>query len=220
MNNWIWFDLDDTLHDFSDASRRATTDVLMMLGKEADLPISLVEVNYKAMLKAQNEKAFTDGKKSHEYRHERFMAAISGSTLGRDLMQQAVQNSVTRYEDLFMSGLQLKPHAREVLHELIERGYSLCILEISPYFKYVFTSGALGLSKKNGMIDLVLRKVQALPFDVIMVGDSLDRDVKPALKSNLTAVWFNENKLSKDLHCSEIHSLGDLLEVINRKNAI
>ena len=231
---WIWFDLDDTLHDFTSASGVATNTVLRMLSEKALILLDVVEANYKEVLRIQSQASFTDGRTSHEYRYERFMAAIKTSSLNGDILHEIVSHAVNQYEMIFMAGLKLKPHAVELLRQLVDKCYSLAILTDAPhdaqtrvikqlgigtYFDHIFTSGSLGVSKQGGMMQKVLQQLAVRPEFVVMVGDSLERDIIPALNSKLEAFWFNEGLLPNTLSCKEFRSLGAFLNTMEKTNA-
>ena len=227
---WIWFDLDDTLHDFSGAAEKATAHVMLLLAERSGLPLEIIKQNYRAILKEHSSHSFVDGRMSHEYRAERFSVSIAGHTLCKDGVGQLIELAVNDYERLYMGNLSIKPHASKVLRQLTNQGYSLALLTDAPadaqhrvieklglneFFQHIFTSGEMGVAKQTGMYKAVLERLSAKAENVRNVGDSLERDVIPALAAHIKPVWFNEKKQPNVYGYDEIESLNQLFNVIN-----
>ena len=73
---------------------------------------------------------------------------------------------------------------------------------LSPFIAGYFCKANLGIGK--GTPDFFHRVVGALNVDsksVIMVGDSYDKDIEPAIKAGIQAIWFNpEGKVIQVSH--------------------
>lgn len=203
---WVWFDLDDTLHDFTSAAGKAGSYALQRLAEGTGQSLDTVKNNYRAILAKHNLLCFADGRSSHEYRTERFLAAL-GETATVSNCSALIEEVLESYETLYMSALALKQGARETLQKLRDNKYKLAILTDAPedaqsrvierlnigdFFDAIFTSGRLMISKKNGMCRCVLDNLNAAPSNVVMIGDSIEKDIEPALAAKIGAIWFNE----------------------------
>lgn len=74
---WIGIDLDDTLHEIRRASSAASSKVLEAIHEKFDTPFASLNAQYSEILRASTSNAFSDGRSSHEYRRERFLAVAS-----------------------------------------------------------------------------------------------------------------------------------------------
>lgn len=65
---------------------------------------------------------------------------------------------------------------------------------LSEYIESIFCRENLGMGKTDsGYYATITEKLNVSPEQITMVGDSLERDVQPALKAGLKALWFNSN---------------------------
>lgn len=228
---WIWFDLDDTLHDFGAAARKATTEVFALLSSETGLSLAEVKENYREALQKHNAIEFADGRSSHDYRSERFLGAIGLSSIDEEPTRGLIEEALSIYERVFMEGLQLKPFAHETLRALKEQGLSLAILTDAPtdaqdrvirklgidgYFTSIFTSGSMRASKRNGLFGKALDRLKARNDQIVMVGNSTASDIAPALAAGIEAIWFNDLKAPNEKDYREIQSLDALIGELGR----
>ena len=89
---------------------------------------------------------------------------------------------------------------------------------LSQYIDGYFCKASIGLSKyDSGFYPAIIAKLGVKPQDVTMVGDTLARDIYPALEAGLQAIWLNSSgkKLSEsDLaNVVQIQYLSELLEM-------
>lgn len=125
---------------------------------------------------------------------------------------------------------RLFPEAIAVLQTL-RRSYKLALLtngapdmqqekikyfQLAPYFEVIVVSGEVGAGKPQPAIfHTVLKRLEVAPQDAVMVGDSLERDIKGAYQSGLRGIWVNRNGLPcepeyKAYVYAEITSLDEL----------
>ena len=81
---------------------------------------------------------------------------------------------------------------------------------------YVFHSAGLGWNKPNqGFFKAIQRETQVPPEQIVMVGDGLTNDIKPALEAGWHAVWcVDERQADTDVTVPQIISLTELRDVI------
>ncbi|KAH4218381.1 hypothetical protein HBI06_201480 [Parastagonospora nodorum] len=229
---WFFFDLDDTLHSFRRASSLATTSTLsLILIHHTHLNLSDLQTSYTRILASRTKSAFADGKTSHEYRAERFRMLLAEHGVQDDA--QLMEALLECYEKTLMQNLEAKEGAVALLHAIKARGKKIAVVTEGPqdaqertvealglgrFVDYLATTNALGVAKVDGMFGRVLEKVGVRGEDVVVVGDSWDRDIVPARKIGLTCVWFNsqsekENNVREEgvIH---IRSLKDLEDII------
>ncbi|MEZ9764278.1 HAD family hydrolase [Vibrio splendidus] len=87
---------------------------------------------------------------------------------------------------------------------------------LSQYISDYFCKASIGFSKfEPEFYPVIISKLGVKPQDITMVGDSLDKDIYPALKVGLHAVWLNSEGSelqSEHLDIVQVQSLSELLE--------
>ncbi|MCS7220215.1 MAG: HAD family hydrolase [Anaerolineae bacterium] len=159
--------------------------------------------------------------------------------LGRDLIQQAV--------DVFFAPEReqrvLLPGARETLATLHERGYRLGVISnatsdhliqgeidrlgLRPYLALVLTSAAVTWRKPRPEIfQLALARLDVLGYEAVMVGDSLEMDVKGAQDAQMWAIWAdivpnpeNDPWRGSVVPDAIIHELPEVVPIIEKWSA-
>lgn len=221
---WVWFDLDDTLHDFSSAASKAINAVQQKLAERTKISLDEININYRAILKKHNLLSFADGRTSREYRTERFMGAL-GEAANSEVAKALIEEVLIDYETIYTNNLKLKHGANDILQWLRDKDYALAILTEAPedaqsrvieklnigkFFRNIFTSGKLMVSKKNGMYQKVLQQTEANPSNIIMIGDTIEKDIEPAMAAGIKAIWFNEKQTPNENGYKTISSLPQL----------
>lgn len=210
--SWFGFDLDDTLHEFSKASGAALRPVFTIIADTYRNDISLAELKprYSQVLKASTQNAFTDGKKSTEYRKERFRVLLNSFQLPHS--DDFLGTLAAAYKSALGRQLELKPGALELLRYLKEIGKSVIIitegpkdaqewtlheLGLEPYVDVVVTSNEIGKSKFEGLIAEVLRIHHISVKDMVYIGDNETRDIIPTVQEGIMAIHYNEQEESR-----------------------
>lgn len=228
---WIGFDLDDTLHDFRGATSKTTEEVLCIICESyrhhEDIRLEDLRVAYSRILREKTAGAFTDGKTSHEYRAERFSALLRQAGLPED--SNFIQSLVSAYEDRLSKYLAIKDGAAELLHRIRDKGKKIMIITEGPqdaqertveqllegHFDTLVTTNKFGLSKVDGLFSVVLEQYEISPSQMVYIGDSLARDVQPALKAGMFAVHFDEKNSQSTIRAScTIDCLLDLVTML------
>jgi len=88
-------------------------------------------------------------------------------------------------------------------------------VDLDQYITGYFCKANLGVEKGNSIFfKTILEKLKLHPRDVTMVGDSLSRDIEPALKLGLNVVWFCKNEPnSTNTNIQVISKLSELCEL-------
>ncbi|KFZ39178.1 hypothetical protein HR45_01940 [Shewanella mangrovi] len=72
---------------------------------------------------------------------------------------------------------------------------------LSPYIAGYFCKANLGIGKGTpAFFHKILDILDVEPQAVIMVGDSYDNDIEPALHAGINAIWFNPKQIRLDAH--------------------
>lgn len=228
---WFFFDLDDTLHSFRRASSAAVASTLsLILTHHPRLNLPDLQASYNRILHSRTASAFTDGKTSHEYRAERFRTLLADHDVQDDQLMGALLQC---YEQTLMQNLQLKDGVVALLQTIRAKGKLIAVVTEGPqdaqertiealglgrFVDYLATTNGLGLAKVDGMFGRVLEKVGARVEEVIVVGDSWERDVVPAREAGVVCVWLDEQSEKRREEEEEgvlrIRSLKDLEDMI------
>ena len=141
-------------------------------------------------------------------------------------------------DDLYERTKAETARSRKVLTAIKERGLPMVLVSnfygnmpvvlhefcFDGLFLKVVESAVVGIRKPDPRIFLL--GVEALglkPEEVTVVGDSLEKDIVPALEAGCQAVWLrgegwtSTSHKEDSPHCEIIDSLDELLEMINTK---
>jgi putative hydrolase of the HAD superfamily len=211
---WFAFDLDDTLHSYRSASNAAISSTLaLILTQHPNLNSEELRTSYTRILRSGTKAAFVDGRTSHEHRVDRFRLLLGEHGIETD--EDQVKDLLECYESNFTANLELKPGALSLLQVLKAQGKKIVIitegpqdaqertlkaLGLVPFVDYLATTNKLGVSKVDGMFERVLETLQVKAKEIVIVGDSCDRDIAPALSLGIPCIWFNEssNTIKRD----------------------
>ncbi|NVN83406.1 HAD family hydrolase [Vibrio sp. Scap16] len=89
---------------------------------------------------------------------------------------------------------------------------------LSQYIDGYFCKASIGLSKyDSGFYPAIIAKLDIEPQEVTMIGDTLEKDIYPALEAGLQVDWLNNEGAIADTHLPivEVQNLTQLLEFIN-----
>ncbi|KAL8861178.1 MAG: hypothetical protein Q9178_002394 [Gyalolechia marmorata] len=226
---WIGFDLDDTLHEYRRSSGIATNSVLAEISAQHGTPISALQNEYSIILKTKTANAFSDGKTSFDYRRERFTSVLNHFSLLHD--DHFISHLLTLYEANLTASLELKCRALAILSLLKEIGKKIVIitegpqdaqeralraLGINKFIDFLATTTHFGVSKTDNLFPQVLDHLCITPDDMVYIGDSEERDMKPATAAGIFSVHFAETELvSLDTIPPKINTLWKLQYILS-----
>ena len=142
------------------------------------------------------------------------------------LVSPAVESAIAEVWDAQEGEARLIPGVTETLERLVERGYQLALLSNiwTPYYRSVYRliGGFFDLnippelrllSCLEGLVKpapelfrRVLDRAKASPAKTLMVGDSYDKDIRPAIECGMSTLWL--------LHSPD-REIPALVEVLN-----
>ena len=86
-------------------------------------------------------------------------------------------------------------------------------VDLAQYISGYFCKANLGISKGSAAFySSIMNKLNTKPNQAIMVGDTIDKDITPALQAGLNAIWFNLKQAEYQPHqqVKQIHDLREL----------
>jgi len=222
---WILFDADNTLFDFTSASEEAFKALVKDLNLQGD-------DLYKHYEKCNHQcwKELEDGIIDQvELREKRF--AMFFDVLGLSLDALAANKY---YLQQLVVNSQLIPGARALVSDLAEAKYKMGIItnglkevqrprlrkvEMYDQFDVIVVSDEIGFSKPDTrFFDHAFNDIGVVDkSNVVVVGDSLNSDIQGGNNYGLDTIWYNPEKKSNDtLHQPKviIHKLVDLKNFI------
>ena len=123
----------------------------------------------------------------------------------------------------------LTENAYETIKYLYDKGYKIYVITngivelqkprimnsvISPYISDIIVSEEVGASKPNARIfNALLEREKLTSNNVIMIGDSLEKDIKGAHNANIKAIWYNPNCEKCNIDVIPDYQIKDLLEI-------
>lgn len=230
QNQWIAFDLDDTLHSFTHAAAIANSAVLETVSNEhphvgKDTINTVYQGFFKTMLTS-----FSDGRTSREYRMERFLALLQHFGLPDHRAESLAQE----YGCSFEAALIENKNATSTLRSLHKHGINIAVISQAPhdaqqrtlsrlslqkYVDLLITSNQERVSKQDGLFARFLAVTKAIPERTLMIGDSLTHDVYPARAAGLHAALYDPHGLSASSQDYPIvQDLGDVLALYREIN--
>jgi putative hydrolase of the HAD superfamily len=201
---WFGFDLDDTLHEFRQASAHASTHVFQEIhASNNHISVDTLRTTYQNILRSATANAFTDGRSSTEYRRERFGRLLQERGL---VDTPLLERLLEEYRVSLRENLTLKEGALHLLQTLQQLGKKVIVitegpsdaqewsvqeLGIRPYVDVLVTTNEIGLSKVDGLFGNVLEKYNIAVDDIVYFGDNEVRDIQAARAEGMLAVLYN-----------------------------
>jgi putative hydrolase of the HAD superfamily len=225
---WVAFDLDDTLHGFRRASGRAAEAVFAEVERRRGIAADRLRDAYGEILRGAQSAGFTRDRTAREYRVERF-----GALLGRFGLSKQGEPGLDRLLDVYDAALgeelELTEGAAEALSAARWAGLSTMVvsegpadaqaltierLGIAPMVDLLVTSAAERASKSDGLLEVALARAGSGPEEMLYVGDSVERDIAPALALGIATVYVGEDELPDGMEAmrTDLVELGRLLE--------
>lgn len=221
----LFFDVDDTLLDFRAAEREA----LRQLFENEQIELTPEMVQQYKKINQELWREFEDGKRSRDdVLNTRFAAFFK--EYGKEVDGVIFEN---KYRGYLQEGHQLMDGALEIIMELKDH-YDLYIVTngdyatqdkrlrasgLQPLFKQIFVSEDTGYQKPmKEFFDYVFARIPNVsPDQGLIIGDSLNADIKGGLLYGLDTCWMNFDR--KENHTGivptyEIQSLEELHQIL------
>lgn len=225
----IFFDLDHTLWDF-DKNAEETLSELYFTYKLADLGLHSCDIFIETYTK-NNHQLWADyhlGKITKEaLRATRFKKTFVDLGLDEEVIPHQFEDD---YVNICPTKSNLFPHTHETLSYLKQK-YSLHLISngfkesteykvkntnLSPYFDNIIISEVVGVNKPDKAIfEHALSKANAKIELSLMIGDSIEADIRGALNFGMDAIYFNPHftEVPEDVNW-QIHHLEELTRML------
>jgi putative hydrolase of the HAD superfamily len=83
---------------------------------------------------------------------------------------------------------------------------------VDKYFRRVFCQRNTGLGKCEAFYRKIVAELGAAAEDVLMIGDSLEKDIVPAEKAGISALWYNESGKKQGTAKATVTSMAEMLQ--------
>lgn len=200
----IFFDLDHTLWDFEENSKKS----FQFIFKKNNIQLSVDEflkvyspINFDYWKLFREEKitktALRFGRLFDVF--EKLNYKISKELI--NILADDYLESLSNYNQLFDGTISLLDYLKPKyqLH-IITNGFEKTQLakiknsKLLPYFEQIISSESINVKKPNPKIFFhALKKAKANTYDSIMIGDSLEADIYGANNVGMRTIYFNEN---------------------------
>ncbi|RBP26408.1 MULTISPECIES: HAD family hydrolase [Bacillus] len=224
----IFFDIDGTLLDYDAAERNGISHFFQ---KYNDI-FSGSELEATKLWHALSEEYFNKFfSKELSFQEQQGMRMYHlFKTYGVNLPLEESQHRFNQYIELYKNNWIAFEDVLYTLQTLQQRGYSLGIisngdyeqqiekltaLNILQYFKYIFTSSKIGLSKPNPEIFKMVGLQSNLELkDCYYIGDRLETDAISSTTAGMQGIWLNRNNSQPKYDVPTICSLHEILAMI------
>ncbi len=222
--NWILFDADNTLLDFTSASKKAFAEAIRQLGipSRPNLFDRYKKANH--IVWTEFENGLIDAITLRKKRFELFLKDIQ---IERDpaLFNQKYLDNLVEHSEMLTGARQLLDHLHgKTKLGLITNGLKevqrprLAHTQIDHYFDVIVVSDEIGVSKPdNAYFDYVFKEMGHPPKkNVLIVGDNLNSDIKGGVDYDVDTCWFNPEKLPNEsgiIPTHHAHGFDDIMEI-------
>ena len=225
----IFFDLDHTLWDF-DKNAEETLNELYSTYKLCDLGLNSCDIFIETYT-ANNHQLWADyhlGKITKEaLRETRFKKTFLDLGVSPGAIPAKFEDD---YVDICPTKTNLFPQTHETLTylqnkyhlHLISNGfkesteYKVKNTNLTPYFKNVIISEVVGVNKPDKAIfEYATNKAGATADESIMIGDSIEADIRGAIGFGMDAIYFNPNFTEPPVDVKRyINHLQELVDIL------
>lgn len=227
----IFFDLDNTLYDFTSNSYKAMEDAFEKLQLTKQLPSFEV---FFSVYKGINDQLWSD------YRQKKITKeSLRGRRFQESLAHFGVQldYNPTKIDDLYLEIMPSKtilfPNTIEVLETLKSRAYKMHIITngfkevqskkmkntgLAPFFDKLFISEEIKSHKpSHETFEYAIKSANAKKSESIMIGDSWESDIEGAQNYGIDQAFYNIDGINlkgKTAPTFVIKQLNDLLVIL------
>lgn len=201
----VIFDLDDTLYDYKKCDQYATQQLLRFMQGAFGLQ---EQQGLDCIKKAKQIVKDRLGNTAACHNRMLYMQTISELCHANPIQYSwAMYNA---YWDTLLAHLKLFPYVKPLFALLKKNNIKIAILsDLTAHIQHrkliqlgvaedidvLVTSEEAGAEKPSPkMFELVVSKLSFDKMELLMVGDSLQKDVQGAMHCGIPAVWFSENK--------------------------
>lgn len=202
--NWLLFDLDNTLIDFSNTSKLALTETL--LTKDIILDDELYQIYHRVneLVWKQFENKEIDALTLRSLRFNNFFKEIDISTIDAAEFNAAYLQTLVRLSTVYpgvtnlLSKLKQSHTLSAVTNGLQEvQRPRLKLLKLTNYFDSITVSDEIGVAKPDPLFfDHVFNSISRNPKkdEILIIGDSLTSDIKGGINYGIKTCWISHGR--------------------------
>ncbi|MGN0353963.1 MAG: YjjG family noncanonical pyrimidine nucleotidase [Muricoprocola sp.] len=229
----LFFDLDNTIFDFTKAEKIALSKTLSQMGME---PTEEVCALY-SKLNMEQWKLLELGKVTRNQvkvrRYENLFRELNIDTINGKSVEELAAQAASTYEHLLGIGHYYMEGAEDLIRDLAPR-YDLYLVtngtrsvqdgrlasaEIRPLFKGVFISEEIGYEKPGKeYFDRCFAQMPEFKLEeALLIGDSLTADIRGGENTGMETVWFNPSGAENHtdiVPTYEIKKLKELYQIL------
>ena len=201
----VVFDLDNTLYDYDSCNKLAEKELFRTIAKEFGISEEDAE---KLLKKAKNHiKNQLSDEVAASHNRLLYMQNVC-EQVGKNPLKYAL-DFYNAYWDTMLENMGLFEYVKPLLEELKRKHIKIAILTdltahiqyrkleslgISEMIDYLVTSEEAGAEKPSEkMFNLVLKKLELKPEEVLMIGDSVKKDIAGADTVGMKTLLFEKN---------------------------
>ena len=195
----VILDIDNTIYHYESCHKLALNSLLKELSKLINLPLEPIKYEFLKARKKVNKSLYRTASS-----HSRFL--YIQLTLEKILGFSDFYNSIKLeklYWDIFLEKMELNVAAKKFIFECKKKNIPICCvtdltaeiqfkklsyLNLENHIKYIVTSEEVGIEKPHRkMFEKALEKLRLKSSQVIMIGDSLEKDISGAENIGITS---------------------------------
>lgn len=215
---WIFFDLDDTIWNFSANSTISLSKlyeispILRKLFKEKEEFINIYHINNSLMWDLYSKGEVT----TTQLKLERWRRTLA--TRQFEVLTAICEELDRNYLEILAQGRQIIPGMKEML-ERLSKNYLLAVISngfsktqyqkllysgLDRFITRTIVSEEIGINKPNPLLFNYSIAETGASEPYLMVGDNVETDVLGAMKAGWNAIWFNPSSKTFPLSPEEL----------------
>ncbi len=234
----LFFDLDDTIVSFSTGQEHLWSTVLAQhafafaslgIDREVSDLIRVLDELVGPAYWADEERAVRG--RLELYRARREVLRWGLRELGWDVPEAVIFQVADAYTDAKEQAVAPLGDAVEVVHQLRRQGYPLALLTnggsefqrrklqrhgLEGLFDAILVEGEWGVGKPHrSVFEEALRRMNAHPSEVWMIGDNFDADIRGAAQLGIRGVWVHHGRVAPLGDVTPLHSIAHIRELLD-----
>lgn len=220
----IFFDADNTIVDHKQCERKAL--VYLFNKIEKDYKEQYQDIFRPLDRELWNSVAYNlnpvPKKDIPEYRFKEFFKQIN-------LEYKYYKKANEFFQEGLSNAVALIPNAYDIINYLYNKDYKLYVVtnglvklqkpritnsKIAKYISDIIVSEEVNSGKPNPEIfNVLLSRINLKSNEIVMIGDSLEKDIQGAKNANIKAIWYNPNNKKNDTNIIPYSQITDLIQL-------
>ncbi|MCH7378510.1 MULTISPECIES: YjjG family noncanonical pyrimidine nucleotidase [Acinetobacter] len=221
MYKAIFFDIDDTLLNFSVANRAAFIQSFAEFNLDHD---DATYSTYKAINHHLWEKQKLGQITVQDVINNRFKQLFRALNLelNHDHFRDTFQGNLAKQHTLEAGAVEAIDYLSQKYKLfaasnsiLIQQKARLDLAGLLPHFSDLYISDDIGYEKPDQrFFETCLHRSQIAKEEVLFIGDSLEADMKGAASCQISTCWYNPNNLPNQLQLNITHTIQHLSDLV------